>query len=223
MLSRGFNIGDASRETVQSFRAHVPEKALPAFDKGVQAFTGSYPEAEASLKTRSIRILIAPPSSRISQPCRAVGNDQQASGAWQTASSTAQSSRSIAGSQAHCCGRVIWNRAQHAGRSRLKWPTAGSHVQGVGLRDARYPDAMRARASSRGTQRRRGFTVHGRGGSISSIRPACRWPPADDLKLAKSYADAQGQRPASRAREAVGRISREQEELLVPSASPRDS
>jgi VWFA-related protein len=200
MLSRGFNVGDVSRkDTVQSFRARVPDKALPAFDKGVQALSsGSYPEAEATLKsaidpdTDSSAII-----AYLAAVFAAVGNDQQAAGAWQTAlidgSEFPQVYEWLAGS-------LLRTRDLSTARSMLeeavsKWPSDSRFARPMALVYATLgqgPEAMRALE--------RHLAAHK--DDIESLFMGVEWiyqlhsagvtlhTPAEDLKLAKSYADA---------------------------------
>jgi tetratricopeptide (TPR) repeat protein len=200
MFSRRFNIGDVSRkETVQAFRAHVPEKAQAAFDKGVQAFSaGSYPEAEATFKsaidpdTDSSAII-----AYLAAVFAAAGNDQQAAGAWQTSlidgSDLPQVYEWLAGS-------LLRTRDLSTARSMLeeavsRWPA-----------DSRFarPMALVYATLGQGLQAMRALESHlaEHKDDVESLFMGVEWiyqlhsagmllhTPADDLKLAKSYADA---------------------------------
>lgn len=200
MLSRGFNAGEVSRkDTVQSFRAHVPEKALAAFDKGVQAFShGSYPEAEVTFKsaidpdTDSSAII-----AYLAAVFAAAGNDQQAAGAWQTAlidgSDFPQVYEWLAGS-------LLRTRDLSTARSMLeeavaKWPSDVRFARPLALVYATLgqgPEAMRALERHLAAHRE----------DVDGMFMGVEWmyqlhsagvilhTPAEDLKLAKSYADA---------------------------------
>ena len=200
MLSTGFNVGEVSRkETVQSFRARVPEKALPAFDKGVQAISaGSYPEAEATLKSA-----IDPDADSsaiiayLAAVFAAVGNDQQAAGAWQTAL--------IDGSEfpevyEWLAGSLLRTRDLSTARSMLeeavsKWPSDSRFARPLALVYATLgqgPDAMRALERHLAANKNDVdalfmgvewmYQLHSAGVTLHSA--------AEDLKIAKSYADA---------------------------------
>lgn len=88
MLSRPFDKAQLSRaDTVKAFRERVPVQARQAFDAGVTALgAGEYPQAETSLKSaldtdaENTSVL-----TYLAGVFAAVGRDDQASGAWQTA------------------------------------------------------------------------------------------------------------------------------------------
>jgi Tfp pilus assembly protein PilF len=200
MLSRGFNVGDVSRrETVEAFRTRVPEKSLAAFDKGVQAMrAGSYPEAEATFKsaidpdTDSSAII-----AYLAAVFAAAGNDEQAAGAWQTAL--------IDGSEypqvyEWLTGSLLRTRDLSTARSMLeeavsKWPT-----------DSRFarPMALVYATLGQGAAAMRALEHHlaEHKDDVDSLFMGVEWmyqlhsaglilhTPADDLKIAKSYADA---------------------------------
>jgi VWFA-related protein len=200
LLSRRFNASEVSRkETVQSFRAHVPEKALAAFDKGVQAFSaGSYPEAEATLKsaidpdTDSSAII-----AYLAAVFAAAGNDEQAAGAWQTSlvddSDFPQVYDWLAGS-------LLRTHDLSTARSMLeeavsKWPS-----------DVRFarPMALVYATLGQGLEAMRSLERHlaANKDDVDSLFMGVEWiyqlhaagvmlhTPADDVKLAKTYADA---------------------------------
>jgi VWFA-related protein len=199
-LSRGFNAGEVSRkETVQAFRSHVPEKALAAFDKGVQAYSsGNYPEAEATFKS-----VIDPDNDSsailayLAAVFAAVGNDQQAAGAWQTSlidgSDFPQVYEWLAGS-------LLRNRDLNTARGMLeeaveKWPS-----------DPRFarPLALVYATLGQGVQAMRALERHlaAHKDDVDGMFMGVEWlyqlrsagvvlnTPAEDLKLARSYADA---------------------------------
>jgi len=199
-LSRRFNPGEVSRkETVQSFRAHVPEKALATFDKGVQAFSaGSYPEAEVTFKsaidpdTDSSAII-----AYLAAVFAAAGNDEQASGAWQTSLVDGSDFPQV---YDWLAGSLLRTHDLSTARSMLeeavsKWPS-----------DVRFarPMALVYATLGQGLQAMRSLERHlaANRDDVDSLFMGVEWiyqlhaagvmlhTPADDLKLAKTYADA---------------------------------
>ena len=200
MLSRGFNIAEASRkDTVQSFRAHVPEKALPAFDRGVQAFSaGSYPEAETTLKSAidpdvDSSAIIA----YLAAVFAAAGNDLQAAGAWQTSLVDDSDFPQV---YDWLAGALLRTRDLGAARSMLeeavsKWPSDARFARPLALVYATLGqgvDAMRALE--------RHLAAHE--DDVDALFMGVEWiyqlhsagvtlhTSANDLKLAKDCADA---------------------------------
>ena len=199
-LSRDFNPEEVSRkETIQSFRTHVPEKALAAFDKGVQAFAaGSYPEAEAALKsavdpdTDSSAII-----AYLAAVFAAVGNDEQAAGAWQTALIDGSDFPQV---YDWLAGSLLRTRDLSTARSMLeeavaKWPS-----------DVRFarPMALVYATLGQGVEAMRALERHlaAHKEDVDGMFMGVEWiyqlhsagvvlhTPAEDLKLARSYADA---------------------------------
>lgn len=200
MLSRRFNIGDVSRkETVQEFRAHVPEKSLPAFDKGVQAFSsGAYPEAEATLKSAiDPDVDSSAVIAYLAAVFAAVGNDLQASGAWQTALVDSPDFPQV---YDWLAGALLRTRDLSTARSMLeeavsKWPSDSRFARPLALVYATLGQGLEAMRALE-----RHLAAHK--DDVESLFMGVEWiyqlhsagvmlhTPADDLKLAKSYADA---------------------------------
>ena len=200
MLSRAFNLGEASRkETVQAFRARVPEKSLPAFDKGVQAFNaGSYPEAEATFKSA-----IDPDADSsaiiayLAAVFAAAGHDQQAAGAWQTSLIDGSDFPQV---YDWLAGSLLRARDLSTARSMLeeavsKWPSDVRFARPMAFVYATFGQGARCGALARTSS-----AAHK--DDVESLFMGVEWiyqlhsagvllhTPADDLKLARSYADA---------------------------------
>jgi len=200
MLSRRFNASEVSRkETVQSFRAHVPEKSLAAFDKGVQAFsTGSYSEAEATLKSAiDPDVDSSAVIAYLAAVFAAAGNDEQAAGAWQTSLVDGSDFPQV---YDWLAGSLLRTRDLSTARSMLeeavsKWPS-----------DVRFarPMALVYATLGQGLQAMRALERHlaAHKDDVDSLFMGVEWiyqlhsagvmlhTPADDLKLARTYADA---------------------------------
>ena len=200
MLSRSFNASEASRkETVQTFRAHVPEKSLAAFDKGVQAFSaGSYPEAEATLKSAiDPDVDSSAVIAYLAAVFAAAGNDEQASGAWQTSLVDGSDFPQV---YDWLAGSLLRTRDLSTARSMLeeavsKWPS-----------DVRFarPMALVYATLGQGLQAMRALERHlaAHKDDVEALFMGVEWiyqlhsagvmlhTPADDLKLARTYADA---------------------------------
>jgi VWFA-related protein len=200
LLSRRFNVTEVSRkETVQSFRAHVPEKALAAFDKGVQAFSaGSYPEAEATFKsvidpdTDSSAII-----AYLAAVFAAAGNDEQAAGAWQTSLVDGSDFPQV---YDWLAGSLLRTHDLSTARSMLeeavsRWPSDERFARPMALVYATLGQGLQAMRSLE-----RHLTAHK--DDVDSLFMGVEWiyqlhaagvmlhTPAEDLKLAKIYADA---------------------------------
>jgi len=200
MLSRRFNASEVSRkETVQSFRTHVPEKSLAAFDKGVQAFsTGSYSEAEATLKSAiDPDVDSSAVIAYLAAVFAAAGNDEQAAGAWQTSLVDGSDFPQV---YDWLAGSLLRTRDLSTARSMLeeavsKWPS-----------DVRFarPMALVYATLGQGLQAMRALERHlaAHKDDVDSLFMGVEWiyqlhsagvmlhTPADDLKLARTYADA---------------------------------
>jgi VWFA-related protein len=200
VLSRGFNPNELSRkETVASFRAHVPESALPAFDKGVQFLSnGAYADAEATFKSAidpdtDSSALIA----YLAAVFAAAGNDTEAAGAWQTALIDGAENPQV---YDWLVGSLIRNRDLATARSMLeeansKWPSDTRFARPMALVYATLGQGVQAVRSLE-----RHLAVHK--DDIEALFMGVEWiyqlraaglsaaTPADDLKQAKSYADA---------------------------------
>jgi VWFA-related protein len=200
MLSRSFNASEVSRkETVQSFRAHVPEKSLAAFDKGVQAFsTGSYAEAEATLKSAiDPDVDSSAVIAYLAAVFAAVGNDEQAAGAWQTSLVDGSDFPQV---YDWLAGSLLRTRDLSTARSMLeeavsKWPSDVRFARPMALVYATLGQGLQAMRALE-----RHLAVHK--DDVDSLFMGVEWiyqlhsagvmlhTSADDLKLARTYADA---------------------------------
>jgi VWFA-related protein len=199
-LSQEFDPASAARPaTVQAFRDRVPAASRAAFDRGVQALaSGAYSDAETSFKS-----VINPDQESgaviayLAAVFAAAGRDDEASGAWQTAliegSEIPELYEWLAGAQ-------MRNRDLGLARGTLeeaiaKWPS-----------DTRFakPMAIVYAAFGQGQQAVRLLTRHlaEHKNDVESLLMGIEWlyqlrvsgvaaqSPAEDRKLAKSYAEA---------------------------------
>jgi len=183
---------------VQSFRAHVPEKSLAAFDKGVQAFsTGSYSEAESTLKSAidadvDSSVVIA----YLAAVFAAAGNDEQAAGAWQTSLVDGSDFPQV---YDWLAGSLLRTRDLSTARSILeeavsKWPSDVRFARPMALVYATLGQGLQAMRALE-----RHLAVHK--DDVDSLFMGVEWiyqlhsagvmlhTAADDLKLARTYAD----------------------------------
>lgn len=199
-LSRAFDRTELSRlPTLSVFRERVPASSRAAFDKGVQALAaGAYAEAEASFRSA-----ITPDEESgaamvyLAAVFAAAGRDADAAGAWQTAL--------IEGSELPqiyewLAGALMRTRDLGLARSMLeeaiaKWPS-----------DTRFtrPMAILYAAFGQGEQAVRLLSRHlaDHMDDVESLAMGVEWlyqlrvagvaavSPAEDLTLAKKYADA---------------------------------
>jgi tetratricopeptide (TPR) repeat protein len=177
----------------------VPEKSLPAFDKGVQAFSaGAYPEAEATLKSAiDPDVDSSAVITYLAAVFAAAGNDIQASGAWQTALVDGSDFPQV---YDWLSGALLRTRDLSTARSMLeeavsKWPSDNRFSRPLALVYATLGQGLEAmRALERHLAEHKD--------DVESLFMGVEWiyqlhsagvmlhTPADDLKLAKSYADA---------------------------------
>lgn len=200
MMSRAFDRTEAySPAVVQAFRDRVPEPSRQAFDQGVQAMTtGDFESAERLLKSA-----ISPEedSSAIIAYLAAVyaasGHDTEASGAWQTALIDGSELPQVYGWLADS---LIRTRDLPTARSMLeeaidRWPSDARFARPMALVYATFGQGIRAVRSLQ-----RYLSEHK--GDIDMLSTAVEWiyqlraagrsalSPAEDLKLARTYADA---------------------------------
>jgi VWFA-related protein len=200
MLSRQFDRAEAfNPATVKAFRERVPEASRDVFDQGVQAMTaGDLAAAERLLKSA-----ISPDedSSAIIAYLAAVyaasGHDTEASGAWQTAlidgSELPQVYEWLADS-------LIRTRDLPTARSMLeeaidRWPSDPRFARPMALINATFGQGIRAVRSLE-----RYLAVNK--SDVDMLSMGVEWiyqlhaagqaahSPAEDLKLAQTYADA---------------------------------
>jgi Flp pilus assembly protein TadD len=200
LLSQAFNRADASKAAVvRMFRDKVPAAARSAFDHGVQAFAdGSYLEAETALKSA---INPDEDSSAILAYLAAVyaasGHDTEAAGAWQTALIDGSDVPEV---YEWLAGSLLRSRDMTTARAMLeeaadKWPTDPRFSRPIALVYATFgmgPQAFRSLERYLTDHRDDAdslfmgvewlYQLHAAGVSVHS--------PADDAKLAKTYADA---------------------------------
>ncbi|HUR41602.1 MAG TPA: hypothetical protein VM240_10605, partial [Verrucomicrobiae bacterium] len=197
---RRFDVADVSRkETVQMFRARVPEGALPAFDRGVQYLSrGAYADAESTLKSAiNPDIDSSALLAYLAAVFAATGHDADASGAWQTAL--------IDGSDAPqvyewLAGSLLRTRDLSTARSMLeeataKWPADTRFARPLALVYATFGQGVEAVRSLERHLAEHKDDVEGLFMGVEwlyQLRAAgvSAHSPAEDLKLAKSYADA---------------------------------
>ncbi len=200
MMSPPFAPSDLARpSTLKTFRDRVPEGGRPAFDRGVQALvSGAYGEAEASFKNAvSADDQSSAALAYVAAAFAASGHDTEAAGAWQTSL--------IGGSDLPeiyewLTAALMRNRDLPLARSTIeeamaKWPSD--------LRFAR-PMAVLLAIFGQGRQAvrtlERHLAVHG--DDVEALQMGVEWiyqlraaglvarSPAEDLRLARSYADA---------------------------------
>ena len=199
-LSRAFDSGEMSHPaTLQAFRERVPIVSRPAFDEGVQALAaGAYADAEARFKSA---ITADEESGAVIAYLAAVfaaaGRDSDAAGAWQTALIDGSEIPQI---YEWLAGALMRNRDLGLARSMLeeaaaKWPS-----------DTRFarPMALLYAAFGQGQQAVRLLARHlvGHKDDVDSLLTGVEWiyqlrvagtsaqSPAEDVKLARTYADA---------------------------------
>ena len=199
-LSREFNRSDASRAaTVRAFRDRVPESSRTAFDKGVRAFSsGSYTEAEQSFKSA----ITADEESGaaiayLAATFAAAGHDDAAAGAWQT---SLIGDAEIPEIYEWLAGALLRTRDLALARTTLeeaiaKWPADPRFARPMALVYATFGQGDQAvRSLERHIAAHKDDTealflgvewiyqLHSAGAAAHS--------PAEDVKLARSYADA---------------------------------
>jgi tetratricopeptide (TPR) repeat protein len=200
MLSRSFNASDVwRRDTVQAFRTRVAPTALDAFDKGVQYLSaGSYVDAENTFKSA-----INPDADSsaiiayLAAVFAAVGNDVQAAGAWQTALIDGSEEPQV---YDWLVGSLLRTRDLNTARSMLeeavgKWPSDVRFARPLALV---YATLGQGREAMRALERHLAENKN----DVDSLFMGVEWiyqlhsagmllhTPAEDLKLAKNYADA---------------------------------
>lgn len=211
LFARPFAVKEVLREeTLQPLRGRVAPAALSSFDHGVTALSsGQYEKAEQALK-EAIRLEAdsAPILTYLAACYAAAGRDEQAAAAWQTALIDGSEFSEI----------YVWLgdalvRARELSQARtileeavLRWPS-----------DVRFtkPLALTYAAFGLGREAVRMLERHlaANGGDVEALRAAVEWiyhlklagitahSPADDVKIARGYADAflkqeRGQRAA---------------------------
>jgi thioredoxin-like negative regulator of GroEL len=200
MLSRGFNPAEVSRkETVQTFRAHVPASGLAAFDKGVQHLSaGAFSDAEASFKsainpdTDSSAVI-----AYLAAVFAAAGHDTEAAGAWQTALIDGPEVPQV---YEWLADALIRTRDLGTARSMLeeavaKWPSDTRFARPMALMYATFGQGAQAVRSLQRHLTDHKDDVEGLFMGVEwiyQLRAAGAWAksPADDAKLARTYADA---------------------------------
>jgi len=199
-LSRAFDRTELSRPpTLPMFRDRVPSSARAAFDKGVQALAaGAYADAEASFRSainpdeESGAVMVY-----LAAVFAAAGRDADAAGAWQTSLIEGSDLPQI---YEWLAGALMRSRDLGLARSVLeeaiaKWPS-----------DTRFarPMAVLYAALGQGEQAVRLLARHlaDHTDDVESLVMGVEWlyqlrvagvaavSPAEDLKLAKKYADA---------------------------------
>lgn len=199
-LSKAFDPASASRSaTVQAFRDRVPAASRAAFDRGVQALaSGAYADAETSFKSA-----ISPDQESgaviayLAAVFAAAGRDDEASGAWQTALIDGSEMPQIYEwlSDSLMRGRDLALARSTLEEATTKWPS-----------DARFakPMAIVYAAFGHGQQAVRLLSRHlaEHKDDVESLLMGIEWlyqlrvagvaaqSPAEDRKLARSYADA---------------------------------
>ncbi len=199
MLSRPFDKSQLSGgDTLKAFRERVPVPARQAFDAGVTALTaGEYPKAEASLKSalntdaENTSVL-----AYLAGVFAAVGRDDQASGAWQTALVDGSDFPQIY----EWLGDALL-RERRLGEARAileeamtKWPGEMRFVKPMAIVYATFGQGQQAvRLLER--------YVAANPADIDALQMGVEWiyhlklaraaaqSPADDVKTAKDYAD----------------------------------
>ncbi len=200
MLSHEFNAAEAFRSTtVQAFRERVPEAQRSQFDRGVQSLlAGSYGEAEARFKDAITAD--ADSSSALALMAAtfaASGHDLEAASAWQTALVDGSDLPEI---YDWLGGALLRNRDLALARSVLeeaisKWPSDVRFARPMALIYATFgqgPEAVRSLE--------RHLSAHA--DEAESLLMGVEWiyqlrsagavarSPAEDVKLARAYADA---------------------------------
>jgi Tfp pilus assembly protein PilF len=200
MFSRTFDRGELSRtETLQAFRQRVAVPAREAFDAGVAALSaGDYAQAEASLKSalttdaENTAVL-----AYLAAVFAAAGRDDQASGAWQTSlidgSDLPQIYEWLA--DALMRQRRLAEARAVLDEAMTRWPADVRFVK---------PLAMIAATFGQGQQAVRLLSRHieAHPDDVEALQLGVEWiyhlklahaaarTPADDVKLARTYAEA---------------------------------
>jgi VWFA-related protein len=200
MLSRPFDRSQLSRDdTLQAFRQRVAVAARQAFDNGASALSsGDYATAESSLKsalttdTENTAVL-----AYLAAVFAAAGRDDQASGAWQTALIDGSDLPQI---YEWLADALMRQRRLAEARAVLeeamtRWPADLRFVK---------PMAMIAATFGQGQQAVRLLARHleAHPDDVEALQLGVEWmyhlklartaarTPADDVKLARTYADA---------------------------------
>lgn len=200
MLLQEFNPHDAARPSVvRSFRDRIPPPAQASFDRGVQALAGGA-LSEAETNFRSVIDPDHDSSAAISYlgaVLAASGRDVDAAGAWQTALIDGNESPDV---YEWLVGSLMRSRDLATARSFLeeastKWPTDARFAKPMALIYAMFGQGVLAVRSLE-----RHLTEHK--DDVDALFTAVEWlyqlrqagasahSPAEDLKLAKRYADA---------------------------------
>lgn len=200
MLSRQFNPADAVQpSTVQALRDRVAAPQQSQFDRGVQLLTaGNYADAEASFKNAvSAEADSSSALTLMAATFAAAGHDREAASAWQTALADGSELPEI---YDWLGGALIRNRDLGLARSVLEeavsqWPSDIRFARPMALVYATFgqgPEAVRSLE--------RHLAAHP--DDVDSLLMGVEWiyqlrsagavahSPAEDLKLARSYAEA---------------------------------
>ncbi len=200
LFARPFAVEEALRQdTLQTLRSRVVPEALSGFDQGVSALSaGRYEAAEQALKDAiKIEADSTPILTYLAATYAAAGRDQQAAAAWQTALIAGDDVAEI----------FVWLgdalvRVREFAQARtileeavLKWPTDVRFAKPLALTYAAFGHG---REAVRMMERHLGADPK----DVEALRAAVEWiyhlnlagvtahSRADDIKLARRYADA---------------------------------
>jgi VWFA-related protein len=209
LLERGFERAEVSRpEILQVFRERVGQAARAAFDRGVDSLAaGDYAKAESNFKSAiQVDTDSAAPLAYLAATFAASGRDAQAAGAWQTALIDGSDLPQI---YVWLGDTLMRTRGLVEARAILeeaigKWPTDARFVKPLALLYATFGMGREAvRTMARYLEREPGdgealllavewiYHLH-TSGAVARTR-------AEDVKMARTYADAYEQAKGPRA------------------------